>query len=65
MQYPIGELVNEPRALGDADEFLCGRESPVGPAPAQQGLDVTRLEGVQCDERLVHQLQLAPLHRAA
>ena len=64
VQDPAGELVDEPGLLGHVDELGGGGDAAVGLAPAQQRLDVRRLEGVQRHLRLVHEQQLALLDRA-
>ena len=59
LQHPFADRHDQADFLGERDE-LVGRDQPaLGMVPAQQRLEAGDLAGLQVDERLVVELELA------
>ena len=62
---PAAELEDEPAFLGDRNEFGRADLAAILVVPARQRLEAGYLAGLQVDERLIEELQLVLVERAA
>src|SRR6185436_2250782 len=63
-EHPLADLDNQPDLLGERDELAWHHEAADGVLPAEQRLEGGDVTGLQIDDRLIVQPELAIDERA-